>query len=81
MRFGEQYTVVRFYQNDRRPRIIKRGLTLEEAQKHCNDPETSSKTARAPRGCMNAKGQINMAKWQRWNDLQKHWFDGYERSI
>lgn len=41
-----KYKIVRFYRDrTRRQRVIKRGLTLEEAQKHCSDPETSSSTA------------------------------------
>jgi len=36
------YNIVRFFQN-KESKIIKRGLTLEEAQKHCNDPKTSGK--------------------------------------
>jgi hypothetical protein len=42
----ERYKVVRFYQDEGVfPRVIKTGLTLEEAQAHCRDPETSSVTA------------------------------------
>jgi hypothetical protein len=42
------YSIVRFYQL--RPigehtETIKEGLTLSEAQAHCHDPETSSRTA------------------------------------
>jgi len=33
------YKIVRMYRN-RKARTIKRGLTLEEAQKHCNDEST-----------------------------------------
>jgi len=29
-------------------KTIETGLTLEEAQEHCQDPETSSKTCEAP---------------------------------
>jgi len=40
------YKIVRFYQDDRYPReTLVRGLTLEQAQTHCEDPETSSVTA------------------------------------
>ena len=36
------YRIVRFYSHGRqRRRIIKRGLTLREAQAHCSDPSTS----------------------------------------
>ena len=33
------YKIVRNYFNGT-PRVIERGLTLEEAQAHCNDPKT-----------------------------------------
>ena len=36
----EKYRIVRFYQDGRNPRTIKRGLYEWEAQKHCNDPKT-----------------------------------------
>ena len=41
------YSVKRIYFNDssrRFNRVIKTGLTLAEAQAHCQDPETSSST-------------------------------------
>jgi hypothetical protein len=66
------YKIVRFYQNDRPSRVQRKNLTLEQAQLHCEDPETSSMTARAPRGC-----DQNEATIARWNAKQKHWFDGY----
>lgn len=39
------YKIVRFYYpdsngNSKKSRTIKTGLTLEEAQKHCQDPKT-----------------------------------------
>lgn len=34
------YKIVRFYQNDRPSKVIKRGLSLEEAQAHCKRPNT-----------------------------------------
>lgn len=36
------YKIIRFYSpTDGRPnKIIKKGLTLDEAQEHCNDPHT-----------------------------------------
>lgn len=33
------YKIIRFYFKGNR-RIIKRGLTLDEAQAHCNNPKT-----------------------------------------
>lgn len=34
------YKIIRFYKNHNRKRIIKRGLSLEEAKAHCRDPKT-----------------------------------------
>ncbi len=43
---SDKYKIVRGYFNSKYPkRTIATGLTLEEAQEHCRDPETSSKTA------------------------------------
>lgn len=69
------YNIVRFYENGKSSRIMRRGLTLEEARRHCNDPETSSMTASKPKGCANDEAQI-----ARWHKSQKHWFDGFERA-
>jgi len=45
------YTIYRIYQKEgMTKRFIKGGLSLKEAQAHCNDPETSSKTAKKRRG-------------------------------
>lgn len=38
------YKIVRQYYKGG-SRCIRKGLTLEQAQAHCNDPETASKTA------------------------------------
>ena len=35
------YTIIRMYQDNRPTKTIKTGLTLEEAQTHCQDPSTS----------------------------------------
>ena len=64
------YKIVRMYQNHRRTRTMRRNLTLEQAQKHCQDPETSSKTAKS--ACNGSERAI-----QNWHEKQKHWFDGY----
>lgn len=63
---AERYKVVRWFcDGPRVKRVIKRGLTLEEAQEHCGDPETSSST------CTSAKRK---AYTERVGD----WFDGYD---
>lgn len=59
----EYYKVVRFYQNGNK-RTIKTGLTLFEAQEHCKDPETSSRTCKLTRNVRRTK-------------QNGPWFDGY----
>jgi transcription elongation factor Elf1 len=65
------YQIVRCYFNDWyhfndwSHHIIKSGLTLEEAQAHCGDPETSSRT------CTSAEGRER-------TELYGAWFDAYE---
>lgn len=59
------YCIKRFYQNPRiTTEIIKTGVTLAEAKIHCNDPQTSHKTATGPeaRARLEARGP---------------WFDGF----
>lgn len=66
------YNIVRFASNDNgfvSRRIVKRGVTLEEAQAHCKDPETSSSTCKGSRG---KKRAWNLGKGGRW-------FDGFEQ--
>ena len=62
------YKIIRFRRFKNR-RIIYRGLTLEQAQAHCQDPQTSSATCVSPKGkrtrIMEKKHAINP------------WFDGY----
>ena len=60
----ERYKIVRMYFRGGR-RTINSGLTLEQAQAHCSDPETSSST------CTKAAGT------RRTRDMGP-WFDGYE---
>ena len=60
------YRIVRMYMHHPR-RVLKSGLTLEEAQAHCRDPETSSST------CTNATARRRTARLG-------PWFDGYESS-
>ena len=59
----DTYKIVRFFQDGDRE-IIERGLTLEEAQEHCQDPETSSSTATSPRAVERT-------------ERRGRWFDGY----
>lgn len=43
------YKIIRMHFNPKIPkRTIKRGLTWEQAQEHCKDPETSSSTCTKP---------------------------------
>lgn len=59
------YRIRRFYENAGvRSRLIMTGLTLEEAQAHCSDPETSSAT------CTSAVGK------RRTREIGP-WLDGY----
>lgn len=58
------YKIVRFfYEGDRE--VIDSGLTLDEAKSHCQDRETSSRTALGSEA-------IELTK------LRGEWFDGYE---
>ena len=57
------YKIIRFFFSHDNEEI-ESGLTLEEAQDHCHDPETSSST------CTEAEGLIRTAKYG-------PWFDGY----
>ena len=58
------YKIVRMYFEGHRRRTIKRGLTLEQAQAWCSDPETSSSTA---------KGAVARRRTR----TKGAWFDGY----
>ena len=60
------YKIVRGYRDHYTRRTIARGLTLEEAQSHCRDPETSSKTATKAAAVKRTK-------------IMGPWFDGYEK--
>lgn len=59
------YKIIRGYRDHDMRTTIKTGLTLEEAQAHCRDLETSSRTCQSPKGIM------------RTEDFGP-WFDGYE---
>lgn len=58
------YRIIRFKFHGK-SRTIKTGLTLEEAQAHCSDPETSSRTAKS-------------AKSKAITRRIGPWFDGYD---
>jgi hypothetical protein len=58
------YRIVRHYYRGGH-RTIRKGLTLAEAQAHCQDPETSSKTATS-------------ARVKRYTARVGAWFDGYD---
>lgn len=40
------YKIVRVYKDRGAKRVIKKNLTLQEAQEHCRDPETFSATCK-----------------------------------
>lgn len=58
------YRIVRHYSNGL-PRTIRRGLTLEQAQAHCRNPETNGRTA---------TGAAAARRTRRCG----FWFDGYD---
>jgi hypothetical protein len=59
------YKVFRFYQDGHPKRTIRTGLSLAEAQEHCQDPETSSRTATSD------EAREHTAEYG-------EWFDGYD---
>jgi hypothetical protein len=64
---ADTYKIVRMYFNNDIPkRTIATRLSLEEAQAHCRDPETSSRTCRKPAGVRRTR-------------KLGAWFDGYTK--
>jgi hypothetical protein len=62
-----RYRIIRMFKNGGvSNRVIHRHLTLEEAQAHCRDRETSSSTAVKPHNVRRTKAH-------------GPWFDGYEQ--
>lgn len=59
------YRIVRMYQGDKKTQVVRRHLTLEEAQAHCRRSDTSSSTCTDP---------VGVARTKRYGP----WFDGYE---
>lgn len=67
------YEIVKFYE-DRNPpsEIIKTGITLEEAQEYCLDPETSSST------CSNiCEEETSSSTCSSTGKENRKWFCGY----
>ncbi len=62
----DSYKIVRFFQHNHPPKVIKRGLTLVEARAYCRNPETSSRTATGDSAKLLAK-------------RCGPWFDGYDK--
>lgn len=59
------YKVVRYFQDSNRRKVtVATRLSLEAAQAHCEDPETSSKT------CTTRAGKARTRKYG-------SWFEGY----
>lgn len=61
----DRYKIIRFYAKGSN-RTVESGLTLEQAQEHCNSPESSSNT------CTTRTGRNRTAK-------RGPWFDGKEK--
>lgn len=62
----ETYKIIRFFFKSTRKPVIKTGLTLEQAEEHCRDPETSSTTATSPQAIERTL-------------KEGPWFDGYTK--
>jgi hypothetical protein len=60
------YRIVRGYRDSTRREVIKTGLSLDQAQAHCRNPETSSSK------CTSTEGVDRTY-------LFGPWFDGYEQ--
>lgn len=58
------YKILRIFFSDKEKMLIKTNLTLEEAQEHCNDDETSSKTCKSK-------------EMVRFTEKNGSWFDAY----
>ena len=58
------YKIIRMFFGDKGNYTIETGLTLAEAQAHCQNSETSSSTAKS-------------AKATRYTERNGAWFDGY----
>jgi hypothetical protein len=63
---ADRFVVIRFTLRGRR-RIVRRGLTLDEAQAHCRSVEASSRTATSAQAVALTK-RVGA------------WFDGYDEA-
>lgn len=61
----EKYKIVRSFLKGE-SKVMKRGLTLKEAQEHCKDPETSHSTCTKP-------------DLKEYTMRVGPWFDGYDK--
>lgn len=59
------YKIFRSFRDQDVSPMVRRGLTLEQAQAHCKDPETRSATCTSPEGHQRT-------------EMHGPWFDGYE---
>lgn len=59
------YRIVRFYMSQHPREVVKEGLTLEEAKRHCRSEETSSRT------CSTTEGLTRTRE-------KGAWFEGFE---
>jgi hypothetical protein len=60
------YKILRFHFDGTRPEVVKTGLTREEAEAHCEDPNTSSRTATSPEAVART-------------EARGPWFEGFTR--
>lgn len=62
----QRYTIVRLFQrSDLSADVIRTGVTLKQAQAHCQDPQTSSSTATNP------TATARTAKYGAWFDAYR----------
>ena len=62
----ERYNIVRHFLKSGRKFIIKSNLSLDEAKRHCSDPDMSSRTCTCKEGRMRTR-------------RSGMWFDGFTR--
>jgi len=61
------YEIIRFYESRHAPRVVRRGLTKEQAVHHCCDPDTAS---------ISASEEVRREEM-----LEGSWFDFYRKVI